>query len=916
MVNLAPGQKVVFVTTMTVERSCTPGFNTKGAELSSFYARNQSTSDGAPYEVLGTSYTQDQFSVSGGGKRCPEDIGVIKTVDKESAASGEERVFTITVNNPNTDHSAIIGSLDDEVFHTGYQGFETAGTITCADTSTAPCPVRDEGQPLTQDKFSLTNVELPAGSTLVLKVPVRFEATCSMGGGTGYNVNSVSANRITVNDFALSGQSGTAKYEISGIPECEIPQLDISAERTSPEVVYKDQKAVDRLTITNNATVAVTSVGLDVSATGRPAGFSQFLDRKIECVESESTGDCAAFTYNSFSGYSFDLGPGKTLVLRSSASIETDGVCPPQDPGEYITRYFLSGTNIAGNREAFTGQRVGCNDVTVETSFALNSSPQAGEEYPVRATVANEAGISRDIAFSMVLPQNGYIFDPTRGDALVCEVASNTSDQNVRCPQLTFDRESHSVSGTIPVLGTGDSIRVQVNGAAGVVPAKSYPITTRVESAGDTNPDSNVSSINFGVANTQVPTFGEVTVHMPEGATLGTDLVFPARMECRSSGTTNAELRVAAGNTSVRGPLNRAVWHNDDCVVTFQRPDAPAGFAWDGDFSMNPVALDSVQADATARTEVTLVAVTPTPSPSVSAEPTPPVPSPTASAEPTPPAPSPTASAEPTPVPTTPGPSPSVSVEPTTPAPSPSVSESPTSSPTPEPTTTPTPTEEPSPTAEPTPSLSVSESPTTRPTPSPTASAEPTSPAPSPSVTEGPTPTPSSTPEPTTTPTPTEEPSPTVEPTQPTPSPSVSEGPTSSPVPSSSPEPSTEPTTFAPSPTVSAKPTRTADPTGEPSATSEPSVEPTGSPSSAPLPAPGTGAPSTEASAPVPVVPGAGPAAPEGSHEDDPAGVHVGTGFDSDPAQSRSWWLVGALVALGAVAGGAALVLRRRDGRR
>ena len=736
-VDLAPGQKIVFSTTLTVERSCDLNRSSRaGTVTSQFYPRQQATSTGAPYEVQGNSYSSAEFFVTGGGSLCPRPLILSKTVDQPSAPSGEERTFTIAVENPN-DTPASVGSLVDTLIHSGYVGFTATGGVSCAAESSAPCPPGVTGTAVTADGFAVEDVQLPAGSRLVLSIPMRLGATCRAG-GTG--VNSVNANNIRVGEQPLSGESTLVDYVIADLPDCGEGVLDITADRTSPEVVYSGQDTVDRVVITNNSNTAVTEAVLGVSPGSRPQGFSYFLPRDVTCVPGESSGDCSTFQSALGGGYTFALGPGESLVLIASAPVQLDGVCPSGEPGSYTTSYTLRAGS--GYWADDTEQRVGCNDVAAETAVPT-LTPQAGSAFPVTATVSNEGGVARDTKFSMVLPANGYVFDPAAGDTITCEVVTKTSTQNVTCPEFFFDPATRAVTGVIPVLGTGDSVRIRVNGSAGVVEGRSYPITTTVAASGDTVPGSNTSVVNFGVANTLVPTFGEVTVNLPAGASLDQDLVFPAQMVCKSSGTTDAEVRVAAGSTTGRVSLDETVWRNDDCVVTFQRPEAPAGFEWDGDFSENPVNLSAVQAGATARTAVSLRAVVPVPSPSVTEEPSPepttPGPSPTEEPSPEPTTPGPSPTEEPSPKPTSPVPSPTEepSPEPTSPVPSPSVTEEPS----PEPTTPgPSPTEEPSPEptspeptvepSEPVPSSSVTDEPSPEPSPTGKPSSEPTSPAP------------------------------------------------------------------------------------------------------------------------------------------------------------------------------------------
>lgn len=416
-VTLQPGQKIVFVSQLTVTRSCTTGGVGSGIDFTSGYNRDQ-VADGNKYTVFGTNTSTATLTISGGDSPCPS-LRLSKTVDKYNAPSGQERTFTIRLVNPTTT-DITVGSLDDEMGGSStYAKFQFTGTVKCAATSTAPCPFPEQGATFTNtNPFSLRNYVLPAGTELVLTIPTTVTAQCQIR--NSYAANYVRADNLS---FAQTGQiyySQTLPFFITGLPPCDVPTVTVTPVRTSPQVIGVGEITSDTVTLTNTGTAPTATASILYYSFGA-AGDIPFglADMKVVCVQAESTGDCGKFTTitSNRGSSSYVLQPGEKLVLKRTARITFTGTCPPSETSSLRTIYENSYTGEfrpSTYEQKWLFQDIRCNDVAVETTVP-SLTPEAGAAFPVAATVSNQVGVARDVAFSMALPANGYVFDPAGG---------------------------------------------------------------------------------------------------------------------------------------------------------------------------------------------------------------------------------------------------------------------------------------------------------------------------------------------------------------------------------------------------------------------------------------------------------------------------------------------------------------------
>ncbi|MBT1018311.1 hypothetical protein KJY77_04050 [Canibacter sp. lx-72] len=216
-------------------------------------------------------------------------------------------------------------------------------------------------------------------------------------------------------------------------------------------------------------------------------------------------------------------------------------------------------------------------DVAVETSFT-SAIVKAGENVGVVSKINALGNEARNVPVTIQLPRDGFVAT-TATSKPDCQVTGGAA-----CPTVwMYDKASHSLTGTIPLIPVDGSVTVTTSGVAGVFDSMSrnFAATTSVM-YNDANQANNTNTASLTVTNTKVSVSGvfkPVGDYPADGAvtvTSDVECVQPIKHKAFFTHTLNYA-DVANGSFPVK-VLHEGVWKGSNCVVTIRKVTAPDGW--------------------------------------------------------------------------------------------------------------------------------------------------------------------------------------------------------------------------------------------------------------------------------------------------------------------------------------------------
>lgn len=635
---MPPGSAITYTYLITIDpTTCGAEPTLNGLGTGSYYDTSQNTT------VSGVSSAGANFTVTG-VQPCPRvDMGVIKTAAKPSVALGEENTYTVTFTNPSSVDLGEVVIWDQLSAFEGTTEVQARGTFeadSCTATGTA-CPLLYEG---VQQQFNTTDwtrgylfghststrVQFPAHSSMTVVYRVTVDRACSPNGGA-LTLNNTAARGAVTGATIPTPDRIIVPVDLTGVPACE--RADVTVQRTEDRTqVYAGESFTSTIRYSNAGPDPVSE--LTIQQRSR-IPFETELD--FECATQGSV-PCPAFVDQAFwAGGStmyehvVAIGSGEHLEFTIRNTPVT-GACPDTGYTEYDNNaaWFSGVPTVTGVRDSVTTMRILCNDVGSTTEVSPRE-PTARQPMTLTSVVENSAGIARDTALTISVPDGG--FEP---EAVTSTWCASTGAGVATCPtDLVWDAGTRTLSGTIPLLERDGRLTFTIPGRAGTEPPSvgTYAARTDAVTRGDINRSTHNSSFNFGLVNTRTTARATFDLGGPAPA----DLTFTGTMTCDTQGPFPFTHMLAAGQSRFDVAITSVLWQRDDCTVTLDAPQPPTGHrweAWSGPRALNfpDVTSPVVAAFARQLTPIpTPVQPTPTTPPS-----TPPTAAPSTPAQPTP----------------------------------------------------------------------------------------------------------------------------------------------------------------------------------------------------------------------------------------------------------------------------------------
>lgn len=631
---IRPGKKLVLKTTVVETlQGCLSG----GSQIQ---VENKAEAFHAAGVIFDYGYETDGKLGYINGVQCQgTTIAVTKSQDRPIVNSGETRVYTVTYENTGN-IGASVNFLDSyttqkpphlqytPVTVNGHVGSYLEGnsllnySIECvAGSSTAPCPpqfnglevsktinqdnrdveiYRSSAIPMNQSGYegSFPNVFIPAGTKLVLRIPVTHTVQGCVKDSEYLGVtNDAWASQIPGSSVSfptmLSGLDGLVKANqcqetTIKVTKTQDKQVVASGEERKYQVTYENTGA-------HNAQVVIwdeyTGVGgslpviegQQTTSIGSATASTKF---KVTCDESSTAtcptqdfngtetpssdstnlfhyGDSLSSTYHPTPSSYFNSNPlsipaGTKIVLNVEITQTMDSC--------YKDHAFVGVRNIAWVEQAkgspvtvkpAHGQVDGaifCKDVSSITTVPKQAL-SFGDSLSFSSRFTNDAGQVDVLPFSQMLPQRavlspeqavkaGLVTNQAQTFSFSCFTGSgaNGTPQPVACPSdLAYDASKHAITGTYrqPITAEG-WFEVHTNTYAGFVaaPSASFNIKTEIgEVRGDVNIPQNNSVDTFELKNTQHTLSAIVTLNR----TAPENINFKIKLYCEFQGDPNSQ---------------------------------------------------------------------------------------------------------------------------------------------------------------------------------------------------------------------------------------------------------------------------------------------------------------------------------------------------------------------------------------
>lgn len=429
--------------------------------------------------------------------------------DKETTAPGEDRVYTMHVEN-----RGFVAVPDARLLMTysldGAADDTTTATVECARRHT--CPTWADGKAFTVKDGVIFDrrVALKARSELVIKVTIRTQAKCTAG------------QKITVTNkvFVGKGKGVDVAGQTTDSRVGYIASRDCSSD-TSPVTVTKEQGSETvatgqgrhyELSLDNPGAKSLLLTLRDaykvVNATGERSTAT------VSCLSSRGQARCPKWA----DGKAFDVVNGKVIDAREvllpaksnirfrvvvNSRVECAGGSKIEAHNSASVESKAGEPLTSRTSDAVKGY-IACNDVSTATDVR-QSGTEIGTPLGISAVISNSAGVAENVAVETQIPSGVAIRDQVKPTCAVTGAANG----GTRCPaDLAWDPARRKLKGTVPSIAKGESVRIGVDGVLGMTrqegaqpesesrsttPTVRQTVRTTASALGDTKPEGNAS---------------------------------------------------------------------------------------------------------------------------------------------------------------------------------------------------------------------------------------------------------------------------------------------------------------------------------------------------------------------------------------------------------------------------------------
>lgn len=429
--------------------------------------------------------------------------------DKETTAPGEDRVYTMHVEN-----RGFVAVPDARLLMTysldGAADDTTTATVECAGRHA--CPTWADGKAFTVKDGVIFDrrVALKARSELVIKVTIRTQAKCTAG------------QKITVTNkvFVGKGKGVDVAGQTTDSRVGYIASRDCSSD-TSPVTVTKEQDSETvatgqsryyELSLDNPGAKSLLLTLRDaykvVNATGERSTAT------VSCLSSRGQARCPKWA----DGKAFDVVNGKVIDAREvllpaksnirfrvvvNSRVECAGGSKIEAHNSASVESKAGEPLTSRTSDAVKGY-VACNDVSTATDVR-QSGTEIGTPLGISAVISNSAGVAENVAVETQIPSGVAIRDQVKPTCAVTGAANG----GTRCPaDLAWDPARRKLKGTVPSIAKGESVRIGVDGVLGMTrqegaqpasesrsatPTVRQTVRTTASALGDTKPETNAS---------------------------------------------------------------------------------------------------------------------------------------------------------------------------------------------------------------------------------------------------------------------------------------------------------------------------------------------------------------------------------------------------------------------------------------
>ena len=429
--------------------------------------------------------------------------------DKETTAPGEDRVYTMHVEN-----RGFVAVPDARLLMTysldGAADDTTTATVECAGRHA--CPTWADGKAFTVKDGVIFDrrVALKARSELVIKVTIRTQAKCTAG------------QKITVTNkvFVGKGKGVDVAGQTTDSRVGYIASRDCSSD-TSPVTVTKEQGSETvatgqgrhyELSLDNPGAKSLLLTLRDaykvVNATGERSTAT------VSCLSSRGQARCPKWA----DGKAFDVVNGKVIDAREvllpaksnirfrvvvNSRVECAGGSKIEAHNSASVESKAGEPLTSRTSDAVKGY-IACNDVSTATDVR-QSGTEIGTPLGISAVISNSAGVAENVAVETQIPSGVAIRDQVKPTCAVTGAANG----GTRCPaDLAWDPARRKLKGTVPSIAKGESVRIGVDGVLGMTrqegaqpasesrsatPTVRQTVRTTASALGDTKPETNAS---------------------------------------------------------------------------------------------------------------------------------------------------------------------------------------------------------------------------------------------------------------------------------------------------------------------------------------------------------------------------------------------------------------------------------------
>lgn len=441
----------------------------------------------------------------------PASTSILTTIgqDKETTAPGEDRVYTMHVEN-----RGFVTVPDARLLMTysldGAADDTTTATVECAGQRT--CPTWADGKAFTVKDGVIFDrrAALAARSQLDIKVTIRTQAKCTAG------------QKITVTNkvFVGKGKGVDVAGQTADSKVGYIASRDCSSD-TSPVTVTKEQGSEtvatgqDRhyeLSLANPGAKSLLLTLRDaykvVNATGERSTAT------VSCLGAMGQARCPTWA----DGKAFDVVNGKVIdagevLLPAKSNIRFRVVVNSRVEcagGSKIEAHnsasveSKAGEPLTSRTSDAVKGYIACNDVSTATDVR-QSGTEIGTPLGISAVISNSAGVAENVAVETQIPSGVAIRDQVKPTCAVTGAANG----GTRCPaDLAWDPARRKLKGTVPSIAKGESVRIGVDGVLGMTrqegaqpasesrsatPTVRQTVRTTASALGDTKPETNAS---------------------------------------------------------------------------------------------------------------------------------------------------------------------------------------------------------------------------------------------------------------------------------------------------------------------------------------------------------------------------------------------------------------------------------------